>query len=90
MVASRLLREVQRPSQSHLDELTPRELNVLTHIARGRSNHEIASELSISEQTVKTHVSNILSKLHLADRTQAAIYALQQRVVDLKDALNNK
>lgn len=88
MVAARVLREVQQQSQSLLNELTPRELDVLTRIARGRSNHEIAKDLYIGEQTVKTHVSNILSKLHLADRTQAAIYALQQRLVPLKEALD--
>jgi two-component system, NarL family, response regulator LiaR len=59
-------------------------------IARGRSNHEIAVELVLSERTIKTHVSNILAKLHLADRTQAAIFALQQRVVPLKDALEKE
>jgi NarL family two-component system response regulator LiaR len=58
-----------------LDDLTPRELEVLRLIAKGMSNREIAQALSISEKTVKTHVSNILSKLDLADRTQAAIYA---------------
>jgi NarL family two-component system response regulator LiaR len=58
-----------------LDELTPRETEVLQLIAQGMSNREIAHDLTISEKTVKTHVSNILSKLHLADRTQAAIYA---------------
>lgn len=57
------------------DELTPRELEVLRLIAQGMSNREIAQALTISEKTVKSHVSNILSKLHLADRTQAAIYA---------------
>lgn len=87
MVAAKVLREMQQ--QSPLDELTPRERDVLVLIARGRSNHEIAVELSIGEQTVKTHVSNILSKLHLADRTQAAIYALQKRLVPLKDALDS-
>jgi NarL family two-component system response regulator LiaR len=56
-------------------DLTPRELEVLAHIAQGQSNREIALSLSISEKTVKTHVGNILSKLHLSDRTQAAIYA---------------
>ncbi len=85
MVANRLLRDMQR--QTPLQELTPRELEVLIRIAHGRSNYEIANELTIGEGTVKTHVSNILSKLHLADRTQAAIFALQQRLVSLKDAL---
>lgn len=56
-------------------DLTPRELEVLALIAQGQSNREIAATLTISEKTVKTHVGNILSKLHLSDRTQAAIYA---------------
>ena len=86
-VAARLLREMRKLGQSPLKDLTPRELEVLTRIARGRSNAEIAAELGISEPTVRMHVANILSKLHLADRTQAAIYALQQRVVPLSDAL---
>jgi NarL family two-component system response regulator LiaR len=58
-------------------ELTERELEVLRLIANGLNNREIARQLAISEKTVKTHVSNILSKLNLADRTQAAIYALK-------------
>ncbi|HMQ56207.1 MAG TPA: response regulator transcription factor [Anaerolineae bacterium] len=58
-------------------ELTERELEVLRLIANGLSNREIGRQLAISEKTVKTHVSNILSKLNLADRTQAAIYALK-------------
>lgn len=65
----------QSESDSAPDDLTPRELEVLSLIASGRSNREIALALSISEKTVKTHVGNILSKLHLSDRTQAAIYA---------------
>lgn len=90
MVAARVLREMQQRQQSPLNDLTPRELEVLTSIARGRSNHEIAQELVISEPTVRTHVANILSKLHLTDRTQAAIYALQQHLVPLKDALEQE
>jgi NarL family two-component system response regulator LiaR len=89
-VAARVLREMQQRHQSSLSDLTPRELDVLSRIARGRSNHEIARELVISEPTVRTHVANILTKLHLADRTQAAIYALQQRLVPLKDALEQE
>jgi NarL family two-component system response regulator LiaR len=87
MVAKRVLQEMHSSDRSPLNDLTPRELEVLSHIARGRSNYEIAVELGISEGTVKMHVSNILSKLHLADRTQAAIYALQKRLIPLKDAL---
>lgn len=90
MVAARVLREMQQRQHSPLNDLTPRELEVLTNIARGRSNHEIAHELVISEPTVRTHVANILSKLHLTDRTQAAIYALQQRLVPLQDALEKE
>jgi NarL family two-component system response regulator LiaR len=65
----------QRPASP--EELTERELEVLRLIASGLNNREIANTLVISEKTVKTHVSNILSKLHLGDRTQAAIYALR-------------
>ncbi len=64
-----------RPASS--TELTPRELEVLRLIAAGFNNHEIAAKLVISDKTVKTHVSSILGKLHLEDRTQAAIYALR-------------
>ena len=65
------------------ENLTERELDVVRLVAQGRSNHEIAQELVISEKTVKTHISNILSKLHLADRTQLAIYAIKKGLVDL-------
>lgn len=90
MVAARVLREMQQRQHTPLNDLTARELEVLTRLARGRSNHEIAQELVISEPTVRTHVANILSKLHLTDRTQAAIYALQQRLVPLQDALERE
>ncbi|PZR96656.1 MAG: DNA-binding response regulator [Candidatus Chloroheliales bacterium] len=63
--------------------LTEREIEVLRLIARGRSNREIADELALSEKTVKTHVSNILQKLHLSDRTKAALYAVRRRLVDV-------
>jgi NarL family two-component system response regulator LiaR len=66
-------------------ELTEREIEVLQLIADGLSNHKIAEKLVISEKTVKTHVSNVLSKLHLDDRTQAAIYALRHGLVTDKD-----
>lgn len=87
-VAQRVLQEMQKSEISLLDQLTARELDVLTRIAHGRSNREIAIDLSIKDQTVKTHVSNILSKLHLADRTQAAIYALKQKLIPLDEAMN--
>lgn len=88
-VAARLLHEMRQQEQSPLKDLTPRELEVLTSIARGRSNQEIAAELVLSEPTVRMHVANILSKLHLTDRTQAAIYALQKNLIPLKDALED-
>jgi two-component system, NarL family, response regulator LiaR len=68
------------------DALTPRELEVLRLVARGYANRAIADALFISEKTTKTHISNILAKLQLADRTQAAIYALRKRLVPMEDA----
>jgi NarL family two-component system response regulator LiaR len=85
-VAAKVLDEVRRKhTRDSPDELSRREIDVLSALARGRSNKEIAKDLSIGEETVKTHVSNILSKLHLADRTQAAIYGLKQRLVPLDE-----
>jgi NarL family two-component system response regulator LiaR len=66
-----------KPKATGLEELTEREVEVLRLIAAGKSNREIAEEMVISDKTVKTHVSNLLSKLHLEDRTQAAIFALK-------------
>ena len=77
-VTKKLVHRVMAPEASvepSLSGLTPREREVLSLIARGHSNREIALSLSISEKTVKSHVSNILGKLQLSDRTQAAIYA---------------
>jgi DNA-binding NarL/FixJ family response regulator len=65
-----------------LGQLTPREREVLAEIARGRSNREIARSLVVSEKTVKAHVSSILAKLDLADRTQAALYAVRHAPPD--------
>lgn len=81
-VAKRLMDEVSGVRIS-AETLTPRELEVLKQIALGQNNRAIAAELVLSEKTVKTHVSNILGKLHLNDRTQAAIYALQSGLVPL-------
>jgi NarL family two-component system response regulator LiaR len=83
-VAARVLQNIRRDSEDDniiYTELTEREMDVLKLIANGYSNSQIAEELVISENTVKGHVSNILSKLHLADRTQAAVYAWQKGIV---------
>lgn len=84
VVARRLMAEVGAPTRhpDPLSELTARELEVLQLIAQGKSNAEIATELVITERTVKAHVSNLLSKLHLTDRTQAAVYAWREGLVD--------
>jgi two-component system, NarL family, response regulator LiaR len=85
-VAAKLMQEFSAPKsgEAPVDQLTPREMDVLRLVAKGMSNKEIADKLIISEKTCKTHVSNILSKLHLADRTQVAIYALKQRLVPME------
>jgi len=83
-VAARLVQELhgqREESVNPFSELTNRELEVLRQIAAGKSNQEIAAALVISEKTVKSHLSNILNKLHLADRTQAAVYAWQAGIV---------
>lgn len=83
LVATRVLRNLRGESsdESFYAELTDRELEVLKFIANGLSNSQIAEQLVISTNTVKGHVSNILSKLHLADRTQVAVYAWQKGIV---------
>ena len=82
-VAARLIKQfrVEPERVNPFTELTEREMDVLKLIAKGYTNAKIAEELVISQGTVKGHVSNILSKLHLADRTQAAVYAWQEGVV---------
>lgn len=72
-----------RPERPTADPLTERELAVLKLVAHGMSNREIADELVVSEGTVRTHVSNILSKLHLASRTQATLFALREGLTSL-------
>lgn len=79
-IARKLMQEVRQPSTLPLSEdpLTSREIDVLKCLAEGMSNREIALKLNISVRTVTTHVRNILDKLHLANRTQAALYAVEQ------------
>lgn len=86
-IARKVLHELSHPIKSELttDPLSERELIVLRQIAQGQSNREIGAELFISEATVRTHVSNILGKLHLASRTQAALYALKEGIASIDD-----
>jgi NarL family two-component system response regulator LiaR len=78
-VATRLMRELRVADKP--EKLTDREVEVLQLLARGKSNKEIAAALFIGEKTVKTHVSNILSKLGVSSRTQAALYAVRTGLV---------
>jgi DNA-binding NarL/FixJ family response regulator len=85
-VATKVLQQfasMERGERQVVGDLTPREVEVLRQIAGGLSNKEIAARLSISEKTVKNHINNILSKLHLYDRTQATLYAIRTGLVKL-------
>jgi len=88
-IARKVLSELSHPPQEPLtvDPLTERELDVLRQVSQGKSNKEIAEQLVIAEMTVRAHVSNILSKLHLASRTQAALYALRKGIASLEDSV---
>jgi NarL family two-component system response regulator LiaR len=79
------MRGSKRDTRNLFNELSDRELEVLRLIAAGMANAEIAQKLVISEKTVKGHVSNILGKLHMLDRTQAAVFAWQQGLVARRD-----
>jgi NarL family two-component system response regulator LiaR len=83
-IARKLLQEIARPAelQPAPEALTVREMEVLRLIAQGLSNQEIADRISVSEPTVRAHVSRILGKLHLASRTQAALYAVREGLTD--------
>ena len=91
-VAARVLQNIRgeyNEDQPLFTDLTERELDVLKLIANGMTNSQIAEKLVISENTVKGHVSNILSKLHVADRTQVAVYAWQRGLVQ-RDQMNGE
>lgn len=83
-VALKVIHEIDHPSELLYtsEPLTPRELDTLRLIARGQSNQEIALTLSVHERTVAKYVSNILDKLHLANRTQAALYAVREGLAE--------
>jgi NarL family two-component system response regulator LiaR len=86
-IARKVIQELNRPSDlpPTPDPLTKRENQVLRLVARGMGNREIAEKLTVTEATVRTHVSNILSKLQLANRVQAALYALQEGIISLDE-----
>jgi two-component system, NarL family, response regulator LiaR len=85
-MALRIIRDIQTPKEIPYtsDPLTPRELDVLRLIAHGLSNQEIAKKIYVQERSVAKHVSGILSKLHLANRTQAALYAVKEGITPPK------
>jgi two-component system, NarL family, response regulator LiaR len=86
-IAVKLIQEINHPSELlyTADPLTRRELETIRLIARGLSNQEIATELFVNERTIAKYVSSILDKLHLANRTQAALYALREGISELTD-----
>jgi len=86
-IARMLIQEIKQPPNLPLteDPLTEREVEILKLVAQGKSNQEIAEQLSISPRTVGAHVGHILDKLHLANRTQAALYALREGLVSLDE-----
>lgn len=80
-VTAKMMQKLRRPTATLHDELTEREMEVLLLLAQGKTNQDIADELFIGIKTVKTHVSNILSKLGVQDRTQAVVYAFSHQLV---------
>lgn len=66
-------------------KLTARELEVMNALAHGKANKQIARDLSISEKTVRNHISNIYNKLHIYDRTQAVLYAIREGLIEVED-----
>ncbi len=93
-IAHKILEEITHPAQTpttpgklQVEHLTERELEVLRMMAQGQSNRAIASRLKVSEATVRTHVSNVLGKLHLANRVQATLYALREGIASLENGL---
>jgi NarL family two-component system response regulator LiaR len=88
-IAKKLMRDIQRQGTAQADEnaLTEREIEILQKVAQGKTNQVIADELFLSERTVRTHITNILAKLGLTNRTQAALYALREGIAFMKYTL---
>ncbi len=89
-IAKKLMQDIQSGEQQSMMEnpLTPREIEILQQIAMGKTNQQIADDLVVSERTVRTHVTNILSKLGLTNRTQAVIYALKEGIAFIQYTLD--
>jgi NarL family two-component system response regulator LiaR len=85
-IARKLMRDIQNPVQqtSLENTLTDREMEIMRQVALGKTNQEIADELVVSERTVRTHITNILAKLRLSNRTQLALYALREGIAHMR------
>lgn len=85
-IARKLMRDIQSQAnqESLVSTLTDREVEILQQVALGKTNQEIADELFLSERTVRTHITNILAKLRLSNRTQAALYALREGIAHMR------
>jgi len=85
-IARKLMRDIQNQAgqESLVNTLTEREIEILQQVALGKTNQEIADELFLSERTVRTHITNILAKLRLSNRTQAALYALREGIAHMR------
>jgi NarL family two-component system response regulator LiaR len=85
-IARKLMRDIQNPVQQTTIEntLTDREMEIMRQVALGKTNQEIADELVVSERTVRTHITNILAKLRLSNRTQLALYALREGIAHMR------
>jgi two-component system, NarL family, response regulator LiaR len=85
-IARKLMRDIQSQAaqDSLVSTLTEREVEILQQVALGKTNQEIADELFLSERTVRTHITNILAKLRLSNRTQAALYALREGIAHMR------
>jgi NarL family two-component system response regulator LiaR len=85
-IARKLMRDIQSQAgqESLVSTLTDREIEILQQVALGKTNQEIADELFLSERTVRTHITNILAKLRLSNRTQAALYALREGIAHMR------
>jgi NarL family two-component system response regulator LiaR len=85
-IARKLMRDIQNQvgQESLVNTLTEREIEILQQVALGKTNQEIADELFLSERTVRTHITNILAKLRLSNRTQAALYALREGIAHMR------